>query len=64
VIETNLGWTEYGLLDNGNITKISDSQRYKVLGNAVTTNVITEIIKQFITNLSIKRLSNIPNKLL
>lgn len=32
------GWTEYG--DEG---KISDTQRYKCLGNAVTTNVITAI---------------------
>ncbi len=35
------GWTE----------GISDSQRYKCLGNAVTTNVITEIIKRMFTEL-------------
>lgn len=34
------GWTEYGIEG-----KISDTQRYKCLGNAVTTNVITAIFK-------------------
>ncbi len=32
-------WTEYGI-DNGKQVKISDTQRYKMLGNAVTVNVI------------------------
>jgi len=35
------GWTEFGV--NG---EISDTQRYKCLGNAVTTNVVTEIGKR------------------
>jgi DNA (cytosine-5)-methyltransferase 1 len=35
------GWTQYGLMKRGKIVEISDSQRYKCLGNAVTTNVIT-----------------------
>lgn len=34
------GWTEYG----ADGEKISDTQRYKCLGNAVTTTVITHII--------------------
>ena len=38
-------WTKYGIM-NGKKVEISDSQRYKCLGNAVTTNVITEIIKR------------------
>ena len=33
-------WTEWGINENGNKVKISDSQRYKMLGNAVTVNVI------------------------
>ena len=37
-----VGWTEYG--KNGEL--ISDSQRYKVLGNAVTTNVIEAIVSR------------------
>lgn len=38
------GWTKYGMEG-----EISDSQRYKCLGNAVTTNVITEIGKLLMT---------------
>ena len=38
------GWTKYGIM-NGKQVEISDSQRYKCCGNAVTTNVITEIGK-------------------
>jgi len=34
------GWTQKGLTKEGKEINISDSQRYKVLGNAVTTNVI------------------------
>ncbi|GAG69369.1 unnamed protein product, partial [marine sediment metagenome] len=34
------GWTECGIDENGEIVKISDTQRYKCLGNAVTTNVV------------------------
>lgn len=33
-------WTKYGVKDNGETIEISDSQRYKQLGNAVTVNVI------------------------
>jgi DNA-cytosine methyltransferase len=38
------GWTKYGIV-NGKKVKISDTQRYKCLGNAVTTNVIQAIIE-------------------
>jgi DNA (cytosine-5)-methyltransferase 1 len=34
-------WTKYGLNHKSEIVEISDTQRYKCLGNAVTTNVIT-----------------------
>jgi len=37
------GWTEEGLTPNGDYVTISDTQRYKTLGNAVSTPVITEI---------------------
>lgn len=33
------GWTRYGII-NGEKVEISDTQRYKALGNAVTVNVI------------------------
>ena len=35
-------WTEYG----ANGERISDTQRYKCIGNAVTTNVITAIVDE------------------
>ncbi|MHA1286230.1 MAG: DNA (cytosine-5-)-methyltransferase [Candidatus Thorarchaeota archaeon] len=34
-------WTEWGIDENREKVKISDTQRYKMLGNAVTTKVIT-----------------------
>jgi DNA (cytosine-5)-methyltransferase 1 len=39
-------YTKYGIDESGNKVLISDSQRYKVLGNAVTTNVVEEIVKR------------------
>ena len=38
-------WTKYGIIDGKKIT-ISDTQRYKCCGNAVTTNVIEAIIRK------------------
>ena len=35
-------WTKFGIID-GQTVEISDTQRYKTLGNAVTVNVITVI---------------------
>jgi len=42
------GWTEYGIDEKGNKVNISDSQRYKCLGNAVTVNVIKAIMERLI----------------
>lgn len=45
------GWTEKGLTNNlkmADIISISDTQRYKVLGNAVTTNVVKAIFEKII----------------
>ena len=42
-----VGWTQYGLNENGETVEISDSRRYKALGNAVTTSVIKAIFQQF-----------------
>jgi len=41
-------YTKYGIDDKGNKIEISDTQRYKCLGNAVTTTVITEIGKRLL----------------
>jgi DNA (cytosine-5)-methyltransferase 1 len=38
-------WTQYGLTTTGEQIEISNTQRYKTLGNAVTTNVIAEVGK-------------------
>lgn len=40
-------WTEFGTLNSAE-TRISDSQRYKMMGNAVTTNVITAIFERLL----------------
>lgn len=42
---SSFGWTKYGKMD-GKIFEISDSQRYKMLGNAVTVNVIEAIARK------------------
>lgn len=38
-------WTEFGIDENGKQMRISDTQRYKTLGNAVSTCVVREIAK-------------------
>ena len=38
-------WTKYGMFDN-EVKEISDSQRYKTLGNAVTTNIVKMIAER------------------
>lgn len=42
------GWTEYGINEKGVEVVISDTQRYKQMGNAVTTNVIAAIGSQIL----------------
>jgi DNA (cytosine-5)-methyltransferase 1 len=39
-------WTNHGITKDGKQVTISDTQRYKCCGNAVTTNVITDIGKE------------------
>ena len=39
-------WTEYGINENGDEVIMSDTQRYKQMGNAVTTNVIQAVGSQ------------------
>ena len=40
-------FTKYGIDKDGNKVEISDSQRYKMMGNAVTVAVIAKIAGQF-----------------
>ena len=42
------GWTSKGINEKGEEVDISDSQRYKTLGNAVTTNVIQAIAERLL----------------
>lgn len=39
------GWTKYGMI-NGEVVEMSDSRRYKAIGNAVTTNVIEAVMRR------------------
>lgn len=41
-------WTRYGIDENGNKIKISDTQRYKMMGNAVTVSVSEWIGKRIV----------------
>jgi len=53
-------WTKHGLTATGEQVEISNTQRYKAVGNAVTTNVITEIgklILNFFENLPVPDLA-------
>lgn len=43
------GWTSVGNYD-GTVKEVSDTQRYKMLGNAVTTNVIEAIVRSWVNN--------------
>jgi len=39
-------WSKFGIDKKGNCMEISDIQRYKLMGNAVTTNLIKSIMKE------------------
>lgn len=41
------GWTKYGVM-NGKVVEMSDSRRYKAMGNAVTTNVIEAVMRRIV----------------
>ena len=43
------GWTEKGINEKGEEVEISDTQRYKCLGNAVTVNVVYEVARRMCT---------------
>ncbi len=48
-------WTKYGINDKEKVIEISDTQRYKMVGNAVTVNVIEVIAKQIKQKLFIEK---------
>jgi DNA (cytosine-5)-methyltransferase 1 len=54
-------FTKYGLTKEGKQIEISDTQRYKVMGNAVTTSVITAIGKQLAKSLEETSQNETPN---
>ncbi len=41
-------WTEKGLFENGEVKAISDTQRYRCLGNAVTVSVIAWLVERIL----------------
>lgn len=51
-------WTKEGITEEGKITKKSDNQRYKMMGNAVTVPVISEIFKRIKRNM--EEWNNVP----
>ena len=46
------GWTKYGMFD-GEVKEISDTQRYKCIGNAVTTTVVQAIMESLLKVLAV-----------
>jgi len=49
------GWTEYGITEDGKRRPMSDSARYRMLGNAVTVSVIENIGSEIVKALTIER---------
>lgn len=43
-------WTKFGVSPDDKIIEISDTQRYKMCGNAVTTNVIQAVFERILAN--------------
>lgn len=41
-------WSRFGLMENGEIKEMSDSARYKCLGNAVTVSVIAWLVEKIL----------------
>jgi DNA (cytosine-5)-methyltransferase 1 len=50
-------WTKYGIDENGNEAELSDSQRYKLIGNGVVPQVVNEIVKYLILDIIDKEVS-------
>lgn len=39
-------WTKFGITESGETKELSDTQRYKLCGNGVVVDVVSEIIKK------------------
>ena len=39
-LEAEVGWTEFGIDENGKVIEISETSRYKLCGNAVMPPVV------------------------
>ena len=50
-------WTKYSIDENGNEAELSDSQRYKLIGNGVVPQVVNEIVKYLILDIIDKEVS-------
>lgn len=44
-------WTQYGISEKADKVKISDAQRYKMLGNAVSVPVVKAVMEKLIKEL-------------
>lgn len=47
-ISVSSGWTRWGTNDKGETVEMSDTQRYKMCGNGVVSNVVAEIISSLL----------------
>ena len=41
-------WTKWYMQSNGNVRPVSDTQRYRMCGNGVVPQVVTEILRRLI----------------
>jgi len=46
-------WTQYGIIDGKKVV-MSDTQRYKMMGNAVTVNVVRDVITALLQSMKLK----------
>jgi DNA (cytosine-5)-methyltransferase 1 len=44
-------WTKYGLFENDKVKEISDTQRYKTIGNAVSTPIVKAVMIKLLQSL-------------
>jgi DNA (cytosine-5)-methyltransferase 1 len=45
---SHFGWTKYGKFEDGTVKAMSDTQRYRCVGNAVSTPVVKEVIMRLL----------------
>jgi DNA (cytosine-5)-methyltransferase 1 len=42
-------WTQYYMLENGNVREVSDTQRYRMCGNGIVPQVVMTILERLLT---------------